>query len=574
MPNLSRPFRKWLLLSLGIAAALVTAGAGYVYFKARHSEEQLRELVEKTLSDRFRSTVELRAIRVKVFPKLSVVGDGLSLHHHGRTDVPPLIHIEHFSFDLGLAGLLRPTKHIPLVLVDNMTITIPPRGEQKDQPAQPGKTPGKPLPAVVVDQIVCNDTDLIILPKEAGKIPLDWDIHDLVLYSVGPDKPFAFHGNLTNGKPVGEIATHGDFGPWNGEEPGDSPVSGVFDFTGANLDPFPGIAGTLSSKGRYSGVLGELQVNGETDTPNFRLDKVGKPVSLHTEYDATVDGINGDTLLHPVRATLVHSLIIAEGSVSGIPEKKGKEVRLDVTTPKAYIQDILSLAVNTEKPIMTGPVKIKAKLIVPPGKIRAVEKIILDGRFGVDDAKWSSPELRQKLESFSRHAQGKPEDDEAGSSVSDLKGSFHLEKGIIAFRSLTFSIPGAVIDLQGTYALIGGDLDLKGHLRLDAKLSQTMTGAKSFFMKAFDPFFKKDGAGAVLPISITGTRENPVFGVSVFHKEIKRPLGGSKEGDKQNPKSDRKNEKKDDNTEDKKKPAIFGGRPPKLGASWSGGRER
>jgi hypothetical protein len=37
-----------------------------------------------------------------------------------------------------------------------------------------------------------------------------------------------------------------------------------------------------------------------------------------------------------------------------------------------------------------------------------------------------------------------------------------------------------------------------------------------------------------LPITITGTREKPVFGVSVFHKEIKKevksePSGGKKE---------------------------------------------
>lgn len=526
--------KKPILLCLGIFFVFFGLAAVFIFYKARHSEALLRAFVENSLSEQFHSNVELKDLRVQVFPALSVEGQDLVLHHHGRVDVAPLIHIEHFSFHIGLTGLLRPTKRIPLIIVRNMVITIPPRRdktqEQKKQETEKKESTGAaPKPAVIVDEIICDDTDILITPRQPGKTPLDWEIHDLVLHSVSPDKPFTFKGNLTNAKPEGEIETRGDFGPWNADEPGDTPVSGSFDFTEANLDPFPGIAGTLSSKGKYDGVLNELHVTGETDTPNFRLDKVGKPVPLHTEYDATVDGTNGDTLLHPVRATLVNSLIIAEGSVSGLPDKKGKQVTLDVTTPKATIQDILRLAMNTEKPVLTGPVKIRAKLIVPPGKIRAVEKIILDGQFGVDDAKWTNPELREKLEGLSRHAQGKPEDEDVGSSISDLKGNFHMEKGVIEFRNLTFSVPGAAVDLKGTYAFVSGELDLSGHLRLQAKLSQTTTGVKSFLLKAFDPFFSKNGAGTELPIKITGTREKPVFGISVLRKEIKEPIAGTKD---------------------------------------------
>ena len=532
MTNQLAPLKKWGFLFLGISLAFLAVLAVFVFYQARHNEVLLRKLIENSLSEHFHSSVELKDLHVRVFPKLFVEGQDLRLHYHGRMDIAPLIHIEHLTFHTSFIGLLRPTKHIPLIILRDMTITIPPRRgktqEQKEQEADEKESTGaKPKPAVFLNQIICNDTDILIIPKQNGKTPLVWRIHGLTLNSVSPDKPFAFRGNLTNAKPKGEIETHGAFGPWNADEPGDTPVSGTFDFTDAILDPFPGIAGTLSSKGRYEGVLNELHVTGETDTPNFRLDKVGKPVQLHTEYDATVDGTNGNTLLHPVRATLGKSLIIAEGSISELPDEKGKQITLDVTTPKATIQDILNLAMNTEKPVLTGPVKIKTKLIVPPGKVRVVEKMILDGQFGVDDAKWTNSELREKLEALSRHAQGKPEDEDVGSSISDLKGSFHMEKGVIEFRNLTFSVPGAAIDLKGTYGVLDGELDLNGHLRLHARLSQTMTGVKSFLLKAFDPFFSRNGAGTELPIKITGTREKPVFGVFVFHKEIKKPMVGA-----------------------------------------------
>jgi VCBS repeat-containing protein len=59
---------------------------------------------------------------------------------------------------------------------------------------------------------------------------------------------------------------------------------------------------------------------------------------------------------------------------------------------------------------------------------------------------------------------------------------------------------------------------------MQAKLSQTMTGAKSFFMKAIDPLFSKNGAGTELPITITGTQENPVFAVTAFHKKFEKQM--------------------------------------------------
>jgi hypothetical protein len=516
---------RWWMIAAGGLVFLFILGIAIVSWRARHMEDILRAKVEQELSERFESKVELKALHVNIFPRIGVVGEELTLHHHNRMDIPPLIQIKQFSFETGLIGLLRPIKHISLVRIEKLEITLPPKGakDNEREHAENEEKPKSRIPQTVVDKIVCTDADIFTTPTKPGKDPLDWDIHNLVLDKVEADRPFGFHGTLTNGKPIGEIATQGQFGPWDADEPGNSPVAGEYTFKDANLGPFPGIAGILSSTGKFTGPLNELGVKGVTDTPDFSLDKVGKPVPLHTEFDATVDGTNGDTLLHPVRATLVKSLIIAEGKVVNVPQQ-GHLIMLDVTTPQGRIEDMLSLAINSEKPLMTGPVKIKAKLTIPPGKVKTLEKMILDGSFGVEDAKWSSPEVRDKLESLSRHAQGKPEDEDVGSSVSDLKGSFHLEKGVIDFRSLTFGVQGAMVDLTGTYNIRGGDLDFHGHLRFEAKLSQTMTGAKSFFLKAFDPFFKKNGAGTELPISITGTRDKPVFGVSVFHKTIKKEM--------------------------------------------------
>ena len=46
---------------------------------------------------------------------------------------------------------------------------------------------------------------------------------------------------------------------------------------------------------------------------------------------------HGDTLLHPVHATLGQSVIVASGSVVNETKQKGHQITLDVTTPRARI---------------------------------------------------------------------------------------------------------------------------------------------------------------------------------------------------------------------------------------------
>ena len=59
---------------------------------------------------------------------------------------------------------------------------------------------------------------------------------------------------------------------------------------------------------------------------------------------------------------------------------------------------------------------------------------------------------------------------------------------------------------------------------MQAKISQTVTGAKSILLKAVDPFFRKNGQTEV-PIKITGQREHPSFGLDLHHKDKDKNKG-------------------------------------------------
>ena len=516
------PGRGWPI-SLTILIVVFASLGSFVYWLARGIDEHIRAWVVAELSRRFQSRVELGSLRVRVLPMVSVRGTDLIVHFHDRFDLPPMIEIKEFAYNLGLGSLFGRQRHISSVLLRNMVITIP-AGEKRSGGVQAPKTPRELPSEVTLDRIICDDTVLLILSNKPGKDALDFDIHDLVLTNVGAGQPFDFHGNLTNAKPKGTIVTVGKFGPWDADAPGDSAVSGEYTFTNADLGPFPGIQGILSSEGQYHGRLNSIHVQGQTDTPDFALDPVGRAVPLHTEFDATVDGTDGDTYLHSVNATLGNSAIVASGSVVRVAREHGHLITVDVSAPKARLEDILSLALKSARPPMSGPLKIRAKLVIPPGKERTIEKMLLDGDFDADDARFASSEVRQKLASLSRHGLGEPKNEDAGSALSGLKGHFHLEHGVITFRNLNFSVEGAAILLDGWYKIREGELDFQGQLRLQASLSHTMTGVKAVLVKPLDPLFKKEGAGAVIPIRITGTREDPVFAATVFHKAFKKEM--------------------------------------------------
>jgi len=63
------------------------------------------------------------------------------------------------------------------------------------------------------------------------------------------------------------------------------------------------------------------------------------------------------------------------------------------------------------------------------------------------------------------------------------------------------------------------ELDFTGTVELDAHLSQTVTGVKSWLLKPIDPFLAKNGKGTVIPITITGTRDHPDFGLNLHGKK-------------------------------------------------------
>jgi hypothetical protein len=66
---------------------------------------------------------------------------------------------------------------------------------------------------------------------------------------------------------------------------------------------------------------------------------------------------------------------------------------------------------------------------------------------------------------------------------SGLTGTFVLDDGLLSFSQLQFLVPGTRVNLTGTYSLDGKQFDFDGNVRIDAKLSQMVTGWKSILLE-------------------------------------------------------------------------------------------
>ena len=514
---------------------LVAGGAIFVSYFISHAVPILRARVIQTLSARFESRIELPDFDVSLANGLAVHGTNLKIFSQVEpaASIPqqPIISVREFRFQTGFRNLFRTPMHVDTLYIHGLVLDIPHHQPAESSSAKPqagGVTRSASTQAqwpaqfsIIVDKLVFDDTQVVIAHKP-GKSPTILQITKLTMKNVGPGQPMPFEATLINPRPVGNIDSQGLFGPFHETEPRDTPVSGGYSFTHADLSTFHGLSGILSSTGSYRGTLGNIEVNGTTDTPDFRLATSGHPLDLQTDFHAIVDGTDGDTYLEPVVARFLNSSLTATGKIVRTAEPHGHDLELNVAIDHARIQDLLQLAVKTEPPVLEGPVVMHTRMSLPPGPENVMDRLKLDGTFKILDGTFSSDKIQDRINDLSLRAQGKPKLVKQEGHVtipSDLNGTFRLENGLMTFSQFEFSVPGVLSYVHGQYSLDGNLFDFHGTLKLKAKLSQLTTGWKSMLLKPVDPFFSKDGAGTEIPFRVSGTRSEPHFGLDFGHPE-------------------------------------------------------
>jgi len=496
----------WAILAIVAAGALAALALLTV---PASLERYLQGRMLIALRQHYQADVQLQNLHVTLMPEFYATADSFVLPNRGGPDLPPLITVKHITVRAGLLELLRTPVHLSRLKLDGLVIQVAPKHEHPPgAPAQP-PTHRIHLANFVIDQVDADGAELCILRKDPAREPMQFELRNLTLRSAGSGQPMKFKAELTNPTPPGLIETTGSFGPWNFDEPSSTKVSGHYDFQHADLSVFNGISGMLSSVGDYQGVLHNIVVDGTTDVPDFQLDHGGQPVHLTTQFHAIVDGTNGNTYLQPVKAHFLNTDVVTSGDVAGKAGQKGKTITLDVDIQQARVQDVLALAAKSDPAVLTGRLRLKARLVLPPGKDPVLQKMQLAGKFNVAEARFTTEKVKDAIAGLSRRGQGKPDDTSITDVPADFAGDFALGKGNLSFSKLQFVVPGAVAQVKGDYGLHSEKVDFVGDVRLDATVSQTMKGSKRVLLAPFDPIFMKHGAGTYLPVAIAGTREHP-----------------------------------------------------------------
>jgi hypothetical protein len=482
----------------------------------------LRPRVISALADALNCDVTLDQLDVQLVPLIKVTGSGLSIRLRGRPEFPPYIEVSRFTVNLGLLSVLR--RHVDTVHLDGLHLNVPPGLDAaglsgSDATAHPAPAPRRAL--FSVDHVVASEASLSFVGKENHNRPLSFAIHNLDLHDADIEHAMHFTASVSNPVPEGLVTLDGAFGPWNRDDPTQTSFAGSYGLESGDLGTINGIGGHAASKGNFTGRLTEIRVIGTGRAPDFSLDLGGKPLPLLMSFVVTVDGTNGTTRLNQVDAVLIDTPVRVVGAVTNLPGP-GHSVNMKVDVRGGRIEDLLQLAFDSDRPMLTGDVSMSATLDLPPGSATTRQRLEATGTFGLGGVHFTDKDMQQKLQELSRRGQGKNQDEIVSRVATAVTGQFSLKHGVVTMPRLAFAVPGATIALTGRYTMGSEALDFTGTAQLKASLSQAVGGFKSIFIKPLNRFFSKNGTGATIKIMITGTRKQPVLTIpkgQIFDKE-------------------------------------------------------
>jgi hypothetical protein len=489
-----------------VVAAAASVGVRYIN---AHWPYRYRN-VEPLLETVFASKIKIDHYHRTYFPSPGFVATGLTLRRNSAPDLPPV----GSAHDLVVQGrwidLLLLRQRVWLVEVNGLHVVIPPvgsRANQEDFP--PGSSVDFTGPTTVVEELNLHDSVLDIMRTNGDRYR--FPIRHLIIRNLQKGKAVTYTLDMQNAKPTGRIQSTGSFGPLRPDNLGATPVSGKFTFAPVNLADIHGISGSLSAVGNFHGALTAIEAEATSDIPDFAVGR-GRPTKVTGSAQGTVNGLNGNVILHRVDVHTGATTVHAQGDIVGGP----KATNLDLSVANGRAEDILKPFLHDQSPI-TGAVWLRSHAYLAPSRegLKFLQRLQVDGSFDIPTERLTSKTTEKKLSAFSEKAQGHKAEaptaepaekiaDAAADVVSSLAGRTKIRNGVVSTDRLSFEMPGAGVDLNGTFNLHDETVHLLGNLRMEADISHAATGFKSLLLKPLIPFFKKDNVGAVIPIAVTG----------------------------------------------------------------------
>jgi hypothetical protein len=511
-----RPLSKWIIRSLVGGATLIGIALLVLAYNWPFKEQALKDV----LQERSVRSVTVDHFRVTYFPP-GCIAEGVKFLRRKHKDKPPLITISRVEVRGSYLGMITPHKRLSDVRVYGLHVTVPPPAPNG------GPNPVMPLTksgsgrSVIIGTVTLESTVLDFIQKTPGEPPVHVVVPRLTLDGVGNDQPLRYRAAIGISSPPSAIESKGEFGTWDPDEPARTPLKGWYRLQQGDLGVYKAISGILASTGDFGGTLGEIEVHGRADVPDFHVSGSSHSRDLKADYDAVVNGTDGNVLLKDVVARFDRSTIRFDGAIEGHPGRNGKAVSLDMTSSSSRIEDLLDLFIQAKRAPFTGNVEFAGQFTLPPKPASFLNDMQVQGEFGVAAGKFRSQEIQTSLSRISESAANKdhlPLEDPA-TLVSNLHGRVMVKDAIANLAGLSLRVPGAEASLDGTYNLANYKVDLHGTLMTDGSAAAAATGFKSFLLTAISPFLKKKEGRQTIPFKIAGTYQKVQVGLDLGHKK-------------------------------------------------------
>jgi hypothetical protein len=502
-----RKVAPWLIL-----AFMILTATG-IYFIDASWPYRYRNVVP-LLNKLFASQIKMDHYHRTYFPNPGFVATGLTLRRNSAPDVPPIGSASNLVVQGRWSDLLLFRHRVRLVEVEGLHIVLPANGsraQREDFP--PGSSADFSGPPTIVEQLNIHGATLDIMRTDGNRYT--FPIRQLIIRNLRQGHAVGYTLDMQNAKPVGHIQADGNFGPLITNNLGNTPVSGAFTFSAVNLADIHGISGALTAGGRFHGTLASIEADSTSRVPNFSVGK-GKPTYIEGTVHSTINGLNANIVLHLIELRMGATTARVQGNIIGSP----KVTNLDIAVTEGHAEDLLRPFLHDEVPV-TGIVWLHSHAYLAPAEDgrKFLQRLRMEGSFDMPAERFTNGPTEQKLSAFSQRALDLKTTKDKANVVSSLKGPAKILNGIVSTENLTFRIPGASVDLTGTFNLRGGDVHMLGDLHMESDISHVTTGFKSMLLKPLSPFFRKDHAGAVVPIAITGSPQHYKVSQNILHHQ-------------------------------------------------------
>ena len=502
---------------------LVITGILAVNWPFRYSK------VEPFLENVFASQIKIDHYRRTYFPHPGFSAEGITLRRDSAPNLPPVGSAKRLFVQGRWIDLIFLRSRLQSVDVEGLHVVIPPVGSRENRedfpPGGSGEFAG---PKMLVDHLRIHDSMLDLMRTDGSRFSMP--IKMLTIGNLQRGRTVSYTVDMYSPPPTGHILASGTFGPLRPQTLGKTPVTGSFTYAPVHLGEISGLGGTLSAKGTFHGTLGDIEATGQAFTPDFAVSD-GRPTPVTNTAQFAVNGLNADIHIHSLTARTGQTVVQAQGEIAGTP----KVTNMDLTVTNGRVEDVLRPFL-THFPPVTGPLWLHSHAYVaPPAPGRKfLQRLVMNGAFDIPAQHITSASTEKSLSAFSQRVQDhkasgaavigsqvpEPAKDtsEGGTDVlSGLSGPVQLRNAIASTNRLTFMVPGASVNLAGTYNLHGGEVHLLGNLHMESGVSHATTGFKSILFAPLNPFFKHGSSGGVVPIAVTGVPHHYKVSQNILH---------------------------------------------------------